>query len=207
MKLLTSKTLKLALFVSVLGAGATMSTAALADNYAPSSDLPKTMQQAEMGQTDAAMKRSIVDIASSNDSFTTLVQAVQAAGFVDTLAGAGSYTVFAPTNEAFSQLPAGAVEYLLRPENRGLLRQVLSYHVLPAEVTSSEIVSGPVEALGGGLALRVTEEGRVIVNNASVINADIQANNGVIHAVNRILLPETLQRTLEARLGVSSLYQ
>lgn len=216
MKLLTQTIAKLAVLAGVVGSGALITSPALADSHLNSSDSstlqqtqmgqPEPMQETEMGQP-SATTNSIVDIASSNQSFNTLVQAVQAAGLTDTLSSEGSYTVFAPTDEAFSQLPEGTLEYLLQPENQDLLRQILTYHVVPNEVTSNDIATGPVEALSGGLAVRVAEDGRVIVNNASVVDPDIQASNGVIHVVNRVLIPETLQRTLEARLNVQSIYQ
>ncbi|MGJ3254076.1 MAG: fasciclin domain-containing protein [Elainellaceae cyanobacterium] len=188
-----------------LGASVLVGAPALADQHTDSyegSGQSSEMQQME--QSDSAAM-NIVDVASGSDSFNTLVQAVQAAGLADTLSGEGPYTVFAPTDEAFSQLPEGALDYLLQPENQDILRQVLTYHVIQGEVTSSEVSTGSVDALGGGLSLRVDGD-RVIVNNASVVNPDIQASNGVIHAVNRVLLPETLRNTLASRLGVQSIY-
>ena len=164
---------------------------------------PATQQQADPADTTSSM--SIVDVASDSDSFNTLVQAVQAAGLSDTLSGEGPYTVFAPTDEAFAQLPDGALEYLLQPENQELLAQVLTYHVVEGSVTSDQLSTGGVDTLGGGVAIAVLDD-RVVVNNASVVNADIQANNGVIHAVNRVLLPETLQQQLASQLGVDSIY-
>lgn len=197
-------TAKLAVLAGIVGAGALIGAPALADNHtSPSST--SNMQPTEMGQADMSTS-SIVDVASSSESFNTLTQAVQAAGLTDTLSGQGPYTVFAPTDEAFAQLPDGALDYLLQPENQDLLRQVLTYHVIPGEVTASEITSGPVEALGGGLAVRVAQDG-IIVNNASVVSPNIQASNGVIHGVNRVLLPETLQQALASRLGVQEIYQ
>jgi uncharacterized surface protein with fasciclin (FAS1) repeats len=150
-------------------------------------------------QTDTS-QMNIVEVASSSESFNTLVQAAQAAGLADTLASGGPYTVFAPTDEAFSELPNGAIEFLTQPENQDLLRQVLTYHVVPGEITASELQTGTVDALGGGLAVLVAED-RVIVNNASVVSANIQASNGVIHAVNRVLLPAELRAQLVAALG------
>ncbi|MBW4648843.1 MAG: fasciclin domain-containing protein [Kastovskya adunca ATA6-11-RM4] len=148
-----------------------------------------------MNRTTAGAESNIVEVAAGSESFDTLVQAVQAAELEGTLASGGPYTVFAPTDEAFAELPNGTLEYLLRPENRGLLRQVLSYHVVPGEVTSNEIQTGSVDTLAGGIAVRVAED-RVIVNNGSVVQPDIQASNGVIHAVNRVLLPRELRNTL-----------
>ncbi|MEL6439782.1 MAG: fasciclin domain-containing protein [Cyanobacteria bacterium J06621_8] len=144
---------------------------------------------------------NIVEVAAGGEIFNTLVAAVEAAELVDLLAdSSASYTVFAPTDEAFSQLPEGALEFLLQPENQPVLQQVLSYHVLPEAVTSGEISGGEVETLDGELITEVTDEG-VIVNNANVITADIQASNGVIHAVDQVLLSEELQATLESELG------
>ncbi len=148
---------------------------------------------------------TIVDIASGSESFETLVQALESADLVSTLAGAGPYTVFAPTDAAFAALPDGALEFLLLPENEDLLTQVLTYHVVPGEVSSGDLSTGGVSALGGGLAIGVYESG-VVVNNASVTQADIQASNGIIHQINRVLVPSALQQQLSARLGVSSLY-
>jgi len=206
--LLTQTTKQLAIVASVIGAGAFTSAPAIAQYSSPSgnmNEMPAQTQQEPAGAMDMS-NMTIVELASGNESFNTLTQAVQAAGLTDTLSGQGPYTVFAPTDEAFSQLPDGALEYLLQPENRDLLRQVLTYHVVPGEVTASEITSGPVEALGGGLAVRVAED-RIIVNNASVIQPNVQASNGVVHAVNRVLLPETLQQTLASQLGVAEIYQ
>ncbi|MEL7241114.1 MAG: fasciclin domain-containing protein [Cyanobacteria bacterium J06573_2] len=145
--------------------------------------------------------RNLVEVAVASDSFDTLVKAVQAAGLADTLAS-GSFTVFAPTDQAFEEsLPSGAVEFLLRPENRNILRQVLSYHVVQGRVTSNQLSTGNVDTLNGGVAVRVTPQ-RVIVNNASVTNANIAASNGVIHAVNRVLLPQQLRQQIASQLAM-----
>ena len=107
----------------------------------------------------------------------------------------GSFTVFAPTDAAFAALPAGTLEKLLKPENKALLRQVLAYHVVPSELPSSELKTGLVKTLGGGLAVRVSA-GKVIVNDASVIQPDIKASNGVVHAINRVLISPALKQRL-----------
>lgn len=164
---------------------------------------PTTEQQADPAGDTSSM--SIVEVASGSDSFNTLVQAVQAAGLRDTLSGEGPYTVFAPTDDAFAQLPDGALEYLLQPENQDLLAQVLTYHVVEGSVTSDQLSTGGVETLGGGIAIAVLDSG-IVVNNASVVTPDIQASNGVIHAVNRVLLPETLQQQLASSLGIDGIY-
>jgi len=201
------------------GAGLLFGGPAIAQEYANPSQNPAAMP----GETEQPMNRpmmnqptqqpmmdqsasSIVDVASGSQSFNTLTQAIQAAGLTDTLASQGPYTVFAPTDEAFAQLPEGALDYLLQPENRDVLRQVLTYHVISGEVPASDVRTGAVESLGGGLAVRVTSDNRVIVNNASVVQPNIEANNGIIHAVNRVLLPETLQQRLASQLGVQTIY-
>lgn len=135
--------------------------------------------------------------AASAGTFSTLARAVQAAGVANAIPAAGNqqFTIFAPTDQAFAALPAGTLEKLLQPENQALLRQVLAYHVVPGEVTSGQLRTGVVNTLGGGVAVRVAE-GQIIVNDASVIQPDIQASNGVIHVVNRVLLPEELRQRL-----------
>jgi len=167
----------------------------LADNHTGGNS---TEMMSESGNT-------IVDVASGSDSFNTLVQAVQAAELAGTLSGEGPYTVFAPTDAAFDQLPDGALDFLLQPENQDLLAQVLQYHVVSGSVMSDQLSTGGVDTLNGGVAVSVSDSG-VVVNNASVINPDIQASNGVVHAINRVLIPEALQQQLASRLGVSDIY-
>lgn len=152
--------------------------------------------QTQIAQNEA----DIVSIASSNENFSTLVQAVQAADLVETLQGEGPFTVFAPTNDAFAMLPDDIVAFLLQPENKDLLVDVLTYHVVSGNVTSNQLSTGTVESLGGGLSVAVSQNG-VIINNASVIQADVEASNGVIHAVNRVLLPEGFTAKLGNRMN------
>ena len=137
---------------------------------------------------------TIVDIAAGDPNFSTLVAAVQAAGLAGTLSGPGPFTVFAPTNAAFSALPAGTVDSLLLPENQAQLQSVLTYHVLPGAVTSDQIIGRRFSAQtvqGGSVTIdgNVGKVGNVRVNNANVIIPDIIASNGVIHAIDRVLLP------------------
>lgn len=132
---------------------------------------------------------TIVDVAAANPSFSTLVQAVQAAGLVETLSGEGPFTVFAPSNEAFAALPAGTLENLLRPENRDVLQKVLTYHVIPGAFASTNLQSVDVATVEGNIiAIRVSD-GQIRVNNSNVIAADVTASNGIIHAINHVLLP------------------
>ena len=133
----------------------------------------------------------IVDTAVSAGSFNTLVAAVQAAGLVDTLKGDGPFTVFAPTDEAFAALPEGTVETLLLPENKDQLVSILTYHVVPAKVMSGDIAGKRAKVLTvQGDRLSVNAKRGVKVNDAKVVQADIEASNGVIHVVDTVILPE-----------------
>ncbi len=139
----------------------------------------------------AEANQDIVDTAVSAGSFTTLVAAVQAAGLVDTLKGQGPFTVFAPTDEAFAALPEGTVESLLLPENKEQLVAILTYHVVPAKVMSSDIAGKNAKVLTvQGDRLSVKAKNGVRVDGADVVQADIVASNGVIHVVDEVLLPE-----------------
>lgn len=138
-----------------------------------------------------AQDADIVDTAVSAGSFNTLVAAVQAAGLVDTLKGKGPYTVFAPTDEAFAALPEGTVETLLMPENKDQLVAILTYHVVPAKVMSGDIAGKRAKVLTvQGERLSVNAKNGVKVDGANVVQADIEASNGVIHVVDTVLIPE-----------------
>ncbi|MEL6553012.1 MAG: fasciclin domain-containing protein [Cyanobacteria bacterium J06621_11] len=191
---------------AVIALGATLFLSVPTSAEIVASDIYIAGHHAEGEEMNDVMSGStIVDVASGSESFTTLVSAVKTANLVETLAGPDPYTVFAPTDAAFNQLPDGALEFLLMPENEDLLTQVLTYHVVAGEITSNELTTGGVSALGGGLSVGVYDSG-IVINNASVVNANVQASNGIIHAVNRVLVPSALQQQLAARLGVSSLY-
>jgi len=138
---------------------------------------------------------TIVETAAGDETFNTLVQAIEAAGLAETLSAEGPYTVFAPTNEAFEALPEGTLDQLLQPENQETLTQILTYHVLPQEVPAAEVTSGDVETVAGPpLTVSVDDAtGDVAVNEATVIQADVQASNGVIHAIDQVLLPPDIQ--------------
>ncbi len=141
--------------------------------------------------TAATTGNTIVDIASENSTFSTLVAAIEAADLADVLSGPGPFTVFAPTDEAFAALPEGTVEELLQPENKDQLVQVLKNHVVPAKVMSTEIQAGMVETVEGE-ALQISldpDTNEVLVNNAKVVTTDIVGSNGVIHAVDTVILP------------------
>jgi uncharacterized surface protein with fasciclin (FAS1) repeats len=132
----------------------------------------------------------IVDTAIAAGSFNTLVAAVQAADLVDTLKGEGPFTVFAPTDDAFAALPAGTVDNLLLPENKDQLVAILTYHVIPGRVMSADIAGQrlSVATVQGG-ELEVDATNGVMINGATVVTADVEASNGVIHVIDTVLLP------------------
>lgn len=135
------------------------------------------------------MTKDIVDIAASNDDFSTLVAAVKAADLVDVLKGEGPFTVFAPTNDAFAALPEGTLETLLKPENKDQLVKILTYHVVPAKVKAKDVKTMKAgTAAGAEIQLTKSNKG-VMVNEANVIKTDIMASNGVIHVIDKVILP------------------
>ena len=135
-------------------------------------------------------KKDIVDTAIANGSFTTLVTAVKAAGLVDTLKGKGPFTVFAPTDAAFSKLPKGTIDSLLKPENKSKLVAILTHHVIAGAVSSADVVNkklSPKTVNGSSLSIDGTMG--VMVSGAKVITADVKASNGIIHVIDKVLLP------------------
>ncbi len=137
--------------------------------------------------------KSIVEMAGESEQLSTLSTAIDAAGLTDTLANGGPYTLFAPTNDAFAALPPGVLEALLQPENKDKLVQILTYHVLPTQVASSDLSTGAVNTLEGSPANIAADAGAVKVNTANVVEADVSANNGIIHVVDKVLIPQSLQ--------------
>ena len=142
----------------------------------------------EMVQTQTM---DIVQTAVSAGSFKTLVAAVQAAGLVETLSGKGPFTVFAPTDEAFAKLPKGTLDELLKPENKAKLTAILTYHVVAGNVMAADVVKvkSAKTVQGQDLAVKVSD-GKVMIDGAQVIKADVVASNGVIHVVDTVLLPK-----------------
>lgn len=134
-------------------------------------------------------EKNVVEVAQSNRDFSTLVQAVVAADLASTLQGQGPFTVFAPTNEAFRKLPAGTLEDLLKPENKGKLQAILTYHVVPGKVLAKDVKSGQVKTVNGKDLTIDVEDGQVKVNNARVIKTDVIGSNGVIHVIDTVLIP------------------
>ncbi|MBC8120959.1 MAG: fasciclin domain-containing protein [Gemmatimonadaceae bacterium] len=131
----------------------------------------------------------IVDTAVQAGQFQTLATALQAAGLVDALKGEGPFTVFAPTDEAFTRLPQGVLDDLLKPENKAALSGVLTYHVVSGKVLSTDLKEGNVITLDGGAVIVDFEGQGVKINDANVVQADITADNGVIHVIDKVLLP------------------
>lgn len=160
-------------------------TQAPATTAAPAETTP--METSPMAEGD------IVAVASSNPDFSTLVAAVKAAGLVETLQGAGPFTVFAPTNEAFAALPAGLVDKLLLPENKDTLVKILTYHVVSGKVMAADVKAGDVASVEGSPITVAVADGKVTLNgSANVVATDVMASNGVIHVIDAVILPPGL---------------
>ena len=148
------------------------------------------MSVVALSATAGSNKMDIVDTAVEAEVFQTLVAAVTAAGLVDTLKGEGPFTVFAPNDEAFSKLPAGTVEGLLKPENLDQLVAVLTYHVVPRKILASDIMgTNEVVTVEGSTVTVKKSYGTVTIDQAKVIQANIEAKNGVIHVIDQVILP------------------
>ena len=142
-----------------------------------------------LGLAASSSAKTVIDIALSSPDHTTLVAAVKAAGLVETLSGPGPFTVFAPTNAAFAKLPPGTVESLLKPENKAKLVAVLTYHVVPGKVLSTDVKTMSAKTVNGkDLAVKAAD-GKVMINNATVTAVDLVADNGVIHVIDTVVLP------------------
>jgi uncharacterized surface protein with fasciclin (FAS1) repeats len=162
--------------------------------FAVSLTLPANAQTCSATQQTAAgattANQCIVTVASGNDQFKTLVAALKAADLVGVLQGEGPFTVFAPTDAAFAKLPAGTVENLLKPENKAKLVAILKYHVVSGKVMAADVKTGAVKTVNGQeIQLKADAKG-VTVNNATVVKADVAANNGVIHVIDTVILPK-----------------
>jgi uncharacterized surface protein with fasciclin (FAS1) repeats len=143
------------------------------------------MMAADKGSQD------IVDTAMAAGQFNTLAKALQAAGLVDTLKGKGPFTVFAPTDEAFAKLPAGALDNLLKPENKEKLKAVLLYHVVSGKVPAAKVMKmKSAKTVNGQEVTIMANDGKVMVNDATVVKADVMASNGVIHVIDTVLMPK-----------------
>ena len=144
----------------------------------------------EMATTEVEVG-NIVEVAQGNPEFSTLVTAVTAAGLGEALSGAGPLTVFAPTNAAFEALPAGLLQKLLLPENKETLTKILTYHVVAAKVMAADVKAGDVTTLEGS-TFAITTEGGVKVNESKVTATDVPASNGVIHVIDAVLVPASV---------------
>jgi uncharacterized surface protein with fasciclin (FAS1) repeats len=137
-----------------------------------------------------AEEKDVVDTAVAAGSFSTLAKALEAAGLVATLKGAGPFTVFAPTDEAFAKLPAGVLDDLLKPENKARLQAILTYHVVPGRVMASQVTGLTSATTVNGKSLRIAvKDGTVTIDDAHVIKTDIVTSNGVIHVIDSVVLP------------------
>ena len=150
-----------------------------------------TAVDTSVATTDGVEAGTIVDVAVANPDFSTLVTALTAAGLVETLSGEGPFTVFAPTNAAFDALPAGLLEKLLLPENKDVLVAILTYHVVAGKVMAADVTAGKVASVQGEEITFDTASG-VMVNNAKVVTADIAASNGVVHVIDAVLVPPSI---------------
>ena len=153
--------------------------------------------QALAGGHSRPVQKDIVDTAISAGSFNTLTTDLQTADLVDALKGDGPFTVFAPTNKAFSKLPEGTVEMLLKPENKALLTQVLTYHVVSGKVMAEDVMSlTSATTVEGSDVKVVTAMGKVMIDDATVTKADVKTSNGVIHVIDTVLLPAEVKKAL-----------
>jgi uncharacterized surface protein with fasciclin (FAS1) repeats len=147
----------------------------------------------------------IVSLAASSNSFTTLTTLIKAAGLTDTLQQPGPYTVFAPTDQAFAALPKGTLERLQQPENKDALVKILTYHVVPGALSSNQLTAGEQKTLeGSSVKVKASRDDTLMVNKAKVIQANVQASNGVIYAINKVLLPPDFKLSQLRRGGTAS---
>jgi uncharacterized surface protein with fasciclin (FAS1) repeats len=156
-----------------------------------SANTEETETEESVVETETVEATDIVAVAVATEGFSTLVAALTAAGLVETLQGEGPFTVFAPNDAAFAALPEGLLEKLLLPENIAVLTSILTYHVVGAKVLSTEVVAGDAASVEGSNLALATDMG-VKVNDATVIQADVEASNGVIHVIDKVLVPPTV---------------
>lgn len=181
-----------AIAVVSIAAALTLSACSSSTDEATTTETSVEVEESAIEEADdmvgEASVGTIVDVASANPDFSTLVAAIGAAGLGETLSGEGPFTVFAPTNEAFAALPPGVLDALLLPENKDTLAKILTYHVVSGTVMAADITDGDVATVEGQNVTLSTADG-VTVNGATVITADIVTDNGVIHVVDAVLVP------------------
>lgn len=178
--------------IALLAVGAGSAVACSTTRY----EAPRPAQVTVVGPSQWAAPERLGDIgavAASSGQFATLLRAVNAAGLDSTLSGAGPITVFAPTDAAFARLPSGTLDRLMRPENQGSLRQVVLYHVLNGRMESVGLM-GKMMASPTLEGLNISIDGRngVMINNARVLQPDIEASNGLIHSIDTVLIPSNM---------------
>jgi uncharacterized surface protein with fasciclin (FAS1) repeats len=178
-----------------VAASLTVIAAACTTDTSTTSTAAPSPAETSMSSAPDTSSMTVTEIAASNEDFSTLVTAVEAAGLAETLSGTGPLTVFAPTNDAFDALPAGTVETLLKPKNQDQLASVLTYHVVDGEVMAADVQPGAVKTVNGETFDVATDmDGGVEItdgqgNTAMVTTTDIVASNGVIHVIDAVLLP------------------
>lgn len=181
------RTPRLAIIAVSAIAALTLAACGSSSDTASSSSAPAPSSSSAEASTPAA-PGTIVEVASANPDFSTLVAAIGAAGLAETLSGTGPFTVFAPTNGAFAALPAGVLDKLLLPENKDTLAKILTFHVVAANVPSSDVVAGDVATVEGS-KVTITTDGGIKVGGATVVTPDVAASNGVIHVIDAVLVP------------------
>jgi uncharacterized surface protein with fasciclin (FAS1) repeats len=164
------------------------------DEATSSSSSPATAEATPPADDSPASSETITDIVAGNPEFSTLLAAVEAAGLAETLSGDGPFTVFAPTDAAFAELPAETLEALLQPANQDQLAAILTYHVVPAEVMAADVEAGEVPTVNSAPFTVALDGGGVEItdgqgNQANVVETDIDASNGVVHVIDSVLLP------------------
>jgi len=169
----------------------TTETAPVPENQKPPTDKPT--QTKPSGGSSSTQGKNLVALAEADGSFKTLTKALKAAGLTEILQGKDNYTIFAPTDAAFAKLPQDAVRDLLKPENKEVLVKLLTYHVVKGQVLSTDLKSGEVKSVeGGAINVKVDPATGVTVNEAKVTKADIRGSNGVMHAIDQVILPPDL---------------
>lgn len=200
------KTLKITQFAGLL-AFAAAAPLALAQSGQPTSNIPQAgvgpRTDGPASQPGAATpdqpgqpgQASVTQMIQSGETFTTLGRAITAAGLEETLADLqANYTIFAPTDAAFDKLPAGVLSRLMEPGNRAQLRSLLLHHVVSGRVLAADLKAGNVKTVGGGEIEIEVQNDKIEVENTSVVDADMKATNGVVHAISQVIVPDSLKQ-------------
>jgi uncharacterized surface protein with fasciclin (FAS1) repeats len=181
----------LVLFSVAAISAASLSACSSAETKTEEAAVPAAEVKPEAVTPAAEAPKDVVDIAMGSADHSTLVAAVKAAGLVETLKGAGPFTIFAPANAAFAALPAGTVDGLLKPESKAALTKILTYHVVSGNVKAADLKDGQkVKTLQGEELTVSIKDGKVMINGANVTTADLSGSNGVIHVIDAVLMPK-----------------